>query len=153
MAETVLLIGTRKGLWIGRSADDRKSWSIEGPQLPMEEVAAVGVDPRGGGNRTDGAQPGHDGVTPRLFAGSTNFAYGTRVLHSDDLGHSWQGVPEDAIRFPERTGTTLNRVWQITPGVQPGEAWAGVEPSAVFRSTDWGVTFSMNDALWDHPHR
>jgi len=153
MAETVLLIGTRKGLWIGRSADDRKSWSIEGPQLPMEEVAAVGVDPRGGGNRTDGAQPGHDGVTPRLFAGSTNFAYGTRVLHSDDLGHSWQGVPEDAIRFPERTGNSLNRVWQITPGVQPGEVWAGVEPSAVFRSTDGGVTFTMNDALWDHPHR
>ena len=37
---TVLLIGTRKGLWIGRSDDDRETWTIEGPQLPMEEVAA-----------------------------------------------------------------------------------------------------------------
>src|SRR6478609_9555904 len=101
--QTVLLIGTRKGLWIGRS-DDRETWTIEGPQLPMEEVAAVGVDPRGGPIQADASQaagPEPDGevATPRLFAGSTNFVYGTRVLRSDDLGHSWQSVPEDAIRF------------------------------------------------------
>ncbi len=140
MSETVLLIGTRKGLWIGRSSQGRTSWALDGPQLLMEEVTSVGVDPR-------------PSEQPRLFAGSTSFVYGTRVLHSDDLGATWAAVPQDAIRFPERTGATLAKVWQIAPGVEPGEVWAGTEPSAVFRSTDGGVTFSLNEGLWDHPHR
>ena len=63
------------------------------------------------------------------------------------------GHPADAVRFPERTGTTLARIWQIAPGYQEGEMWAGTEPSALFRSVDGGETFTMNDGLWDHPHR
>ena len=31
--------------------------------------------------------------------------------------------------------------------------WAGTEPGAVFRSTDRGETFTLERALWDHPHR
>lgn len=34
---TICLVGTRKGLWIGRSAD-RAEWSWEGPAFAMEEV-------------------------------------------------------------------------------------------------------------------
>jgi len=141
--EVVLLIGTRKGLFIARSSGGRRQWQVDPPQLRMEETTAVGVDPR----PTAGGEP------PRLFAGSSSWVYGTRVLHSDDLGRTWAAVPDDAIRFPERTGTALAKVWQITPGIADGEVWAGTEPSAVFRSTDGGVTFEMNDGLWDHPHR
>ncbi len=143
MAEVVVLIGTRKGLWVARSSKDRTAWELDPPTLKMEEVAAVGVDPRT-------ATPGSP---PRLFAGSTSYVYGTRLLHSDDGGRSWVGHPADAVRFPERTGTTLARIWQITPGYQEGEMWAGTEPSALFRSVDGGETFTMNDGLWDHPHR
>ena len=138
--EAVVLIGTRKGLWIARSSANRTSWAVDGPKFLMEDVTSVGVDAR------------HT-PRPRLFAGTTSWVYGTRVVHSDDLGDTWEAVPEDAIRFPERTGTTLAKVWQITPGTEPDEVWAGTEPSAVFRSTDGGVTFELNDGLWDHPHR
>jgi photosystem II stability/assembly factor-like uncharacterized protein len=141
--EVVLLIGTRKGLFIARSSGGRSQWQVDPPQLRMEETTAVGVDPR----------PTAGGAPPRLFAGSSSWVYGTRVLHSDDLGQSWAAVPDDAIRFPERTGAALAKVWQITPGIADGEVWAGTEPSAVFRSTDGGMTFEMNDGLWDHPHR
>lgn len=143
MPEVLLLIGTRKGLWVARSSDDRTRWTLGPPLLKMEEVAAVGVDPRASGS----------GTPPRLFAGSTSYVYGTRVLHSDDLGDTFEAPAVDAIRFPERTDTTLARIWQITPGVTAGEMWAGTEPSALFRSVDGGRSFEMNDGLWDHPHR
>ena len=143
MSEVVLLIGTRKGLFVARSSDDRTSWELDPPQLAMEEVASVGVDSR----------TAKDGSPPRLFAGSTSFIYGTRLLHSDDGGRTFVGHPQDAVKFPERTGVALARIWQITPGVADGEVWAGTEPSALFHSVDGGETFTMNDGLWDHPHR
>ncbi len=143
MPEVVVLIGTRKGLWIARSSKDRTEWELDPPQLKMEEVAAVGVDPR----------TAIAGAPPRLFAGSTSFPYGTRLLHSDDGGRTFVGHPADAVKFPERTGVALERIWQITPGVRDGEVWAGTQPSALFHSLDGGETFTMNDALWDHPHR
>ena len=31
--------------------------------------------------------------------------------------------------------------------------YAGTEPGAIFRSTDNGETFSLEQQLWDHPHR
>ncbi|GAA2018519.1 hypothetical protein JL107_14915 [Nakamurella flavida] len=141
MSQTVLLIGTRKGLWVARSDGDRREWRMDPPQLLMENVSAVGVDPRGPG----------DG--PRLYAGSTSWVYGTRVLVSDDLGASFTAGPVDAIRFPERTEATLAAVWQLTPGIGVGEVWAGTEPSALFHSTDGGGSFTLVDGLWDHPHR
>jgi hypothetical protein len=38
MSETIVAIGTRKGLWIARSAD-RSSWTLEAPRFIMSEVA------------------------------------------------------------------------------------------------------------------
>ena len=38
MDGTILLVGTRKGLWIGRSDEARREWEFEGPHFDMEEV-------------------------------------------------------------------------------------------------------------------
>ena len=46
MAETMLMIGTRKGLWIARSTD-RETWSVDGPDEPVNEVHSVAFDTRG----------------------------------------------------------------------------------------------------------
>jgi photosystem II stability/assembly factor-like uncharacterized protein len=75
------------------------------------------------------------------------------VKRSDDLGGSWQETPGGAVRFPEGTDATVERVWQLVPGAEPGVMYAGTEPAAVFRSTDGGETFALERALWDHPHR
>ncbi len=49
MATDVLLaVGTRKGLFLARSGDDRATWTVSGPHLPMEEVSAIGIDKRDG---------------------------------------------------------------------------------------------------------
>lgn len=135
VTQTVLMIGTRKGLWIARS-EDRESWALEGPHFDMEDVYSCCIDRRG------------DGV--RLFAGPSSSWLGPKLMHSDDLGATWQ---EAKIAFPDDTGTSLARVWQITPGFDDTTVFAGTEPGAVFRSDDRGETFELVRGLWDHPHR
>ncbi len=140
--KTVLMVGTRKGLWIGRSDESRQSWAWSGPHFAMQGVYSVMIDRRG--------------ETPRLLAGSSSSWFGPQVYRSDDLGETWQETADGAIRFPEDTGASLASVWQLQPGSPAGDdgvVWAGTEPGAVFRSTDRGETFELVRALWDHPHR
>src|SRR5918992_1542314 len=138
--QAVLLIGTRKGLWVARSLDGRRTWSVDGPDDLMSEVHAVAVDVRG--------------ETPRLFMASRHWHWGPQILHSDNLGRTWERRPEGGIRFPDDTGSSLEAVWAIVPSpAEPGLVWAGTQPSALFRSTDNGVSFEMVRPLWDHPHR
>ena len=134
---TMLFVGTRKGLWIGRS-DDRVTWSFDGPHFQMEEVYSVMLDTRGD--------------RPRLLAGCSSSWFGPQVRLSDDLGTTWRETP-GSVRFPEDTGAALSRVWQLAAGPGDGEVWAGTEPGAVFRSTDAGETFELVRGLWEHPHR
>src|SRR3954470_23682146 len=120
MSSTVVMVGTRKGLWIGSSDESRRDWSWTGPHFDMEEVYSCLVDTRG--------------ESPRLLAGASSSWLGPQVWRSDDLGGVLQGAPNGAIRFPEGTDQTLARVWQLTPGTAPGVVYAGTEPGAVWRS-------------------
>ncbi|REF34882.1 WD40/YVTN/BNR-like repeat-containing protein [Thermasporomyces composti] len=138
---TVLLaIGTAKGLFLARS-DDRERWELSGPHVPMNAVYAVAIDTR--------RQP------PRLLVGAASSHFGPSVTISDDLGETWQESEVAPIAFPADTDATLERVWQIAPGPaeQPDLVYAGVEPSALFRSEDGGRSFELVRGLWDHPHR
>ena len=51
MDGTILLVGTRKGLWIGRSDAERREWEFTGPHFDMEEVYSCMVDTRGSSPR------------------------------------------------------------------------------------------------------
>jgi photosystem II stability/assembly factor-like uncharacterized protein len=137
----LLAIGTRKGLWLARSDDDRRTWHLDGPHLLAQEVAAVGIDVRG--------------ETPRVLAGIQYGHWGPTVMHSDDLGATWEETEHGAIRFPEDTGAALARVWQLRPDSadRPGVVWAGCEPHSLWRSEDGGLTFDLVRGLWEHPHR
>jgi hypothetical protein len=141
MTISLLAIGTGKGLFLGRSDDDRRTWSVTGPHFPMTGVYAVAIDPR------------RDPV--RLLAGVDSSHFGPIVATSDDLGQTWDEPDERPIAFPEDTGTALKRVWQIAPGQadQPDVVYAGTEPQGLFRSTDGGVTYEFIRGLWEHPHR
>ena len=44
---TIVMVGTRKGLWIGRSDEAREEWEFNGPHFDMEEVYSCLVDKRG----------------------------------------------------------------------------------------------------------
>ena len=139
MPSTFVMVGTRKGLWLGHSDHERREWEWTGPHFPMEEVYSVLLDARG--------------ERPRLLAGAASSWLGPQVWRSDDLGATWQETPNGAVTFPEGTGAALARVWQLQPGLDDGVVWAGTEPGAIFRSDDNGETFSLVRGLWDHPHR
>ncbi|MGA8117209.1 MAG: exo-alpha-sialidase [Actinocatenispora sp.] len=140
-AGTVLLaVGTGKGLFLATSAD-RSAWQVTGPHFAMTDVYAIGIDIRP--------------ARPRLLIGMTSEHFGPSVAVSDDLGASWQEPDHAPVSFPEDTGESLARVWQLAPGPadQPDVVYAGVEPSALFRSEDGGRSFALVRGLWDHPHR
>jgi hypothetical protein len=135
--DTIVMVGTRKGLWVGRSDERRAGWSWTGPHFDMMEVYSCMVDTRGG--------------RPRLFAGASSPWTGPQIQVSEDLGATWQAT--GGAHFPEDVDASVERVWQLVPGSTPGVVYAGTEPGAVFRSDDGGETFSLERGLWDHPHR
>lgn len=141
MQHAILLIGTRKGLFVARSDDDRRSWTLDPIRFSTNAVYSVGID----------ARPG----TPRLFTGALNGHFGPTLFHSDDLGATWTEPEHAPIAFPEGSDTALERVWQVAPSTadEPDVVYAGVEPHALFRSEDGGVTFDLVTGLFEHPHR
>ena len=46
MAATLMMIGTRKGLWLARSDEARESWEIDGPHFLMNDVYSCAIDTR-----------------------------------------------------------------------------------------------------------
>ena len=133
-SQVLLLIGTSKGLFL---LDE--SAELKGPFLAGTSVPAAAFDP---GNR-------------RLLASTTNPFWGTGIVASDDLGKTWQQPETPNIQFPADTGAAVTQAWQIAPAGpdQPDVVYVGVEPAALFKSTDGGQTFELVRGLWDHPHR
>ena len=139
--ETLVLVGTTKGLFTLRSEEGRQQFDLTGPSFAGEEVYATCVDTRG--------------AAPKLFAGSVSNHWGPVLRRSDDLGGSWTEDETAALAFPAGSDASLARIWQLAPGPadEPDVIYAGVEPAALFRSDDGGRTFSLVRGLWDHPHR
>jgi photosystem II stability/assembly factor-like uncharacterized protein len=141
METSILLIGTRKGLMIARSTDDRRSWAMDDFQFKNQEVYSVALDTR--------RNP------PRILAGVGTGHWGPLLTYSDDLGKSWTEPEQPPIGFPAGADAAVARVWQIQPaGIdQPDVVYAGVEPHALFKSDDGGESFKLVEGLWQHPHR
>jgi len=139
--DTLVLIGTTKGLFTLRAGPGRERFVLEGPSFPGEEVYSTCIDDRG--------------PHTRLLVGSVSNHWGPVLRRSDDLGATWREEDHAALAFPDDTGASLARIWQLTPGPvdQPDVFYAGVEPAALFRSDDGARTFSLVRGLWDHPHR
>ncbi|MEU8231995.1 exo-alpha-sialidase [Actinoplanes sp. NPDC048967] len=134
----LIAIGTKKGLFLATSEDDRRSWQLSSAHFPGMSIYAVAIDNRG--------------PRPRLLAGVDSSHFGPSVAISDDLGATWEEPDVAPLAFPADAGVAVERVWQITPAAS-GVVYAGVQPSALFRSEDGGRTYELVRALWDHPHR
>jgi hypothetical protein len=129
MAETLLLVGTGKGLFIlkGSPGDE---WSIDGPHFPGRAVYAAFLDQRQGRNV--------------MWAGPVSWHFGAELCRSSDMGSTWDEPEERRIKMPEDTGANLENIWQITAGADNDTLYIGVAPAAMFESRDGGVTWSLN---------
>jgi photosystem II stability/assembly factor-like uncharacterized protein len=139
--DVVLLVGTMKGLFLYRSSAARKRWDVAGPYFPGMPVYAAAFDGRAGRRR--------------IWAAPASMHFGAELAHTDDFGRRWTRSETPLVRFPESSGGTLKNIWQISPGRadEPDTIYCGVEPSALFVSRDGGRTWSLNEGLWNHPHR
>ena len=138
--DVLLMVGTVKGLFFLRSNAARSRWDAGGPYFHGQPVYSLAYDGRNGRHR--------------LWA-STSSIWGTVLRSSDDFGKTWTNPLEANLKFPADSGTSLKNIWQISLG-RPGEPdvlYCGVEPAALFESRDAGENWSLNRALFDHPHR
>ena len=132
--ETELLVGTRKGLFVLRG--------LRGSALQIAARHFEGVT-------CEFAL--RDLRTGTYYASVTSFQYGPSLYYTDDPLGTWERA--DGPVFPEEAGASLERIWIIRPGVEPGVMWAGVAPAALFRSEDAGRTWALNRGLWEDPSR
>lgn len=139
--DILLLVGTMKGAFILRSDGARRRWNVGGPYFPGSAVYAMAYDGRAG--------------RQRLWAAPASMHWGSLVVSSDDFGRTWTDPEEAPVKFPETAETALKQIWQITPGRddEPDTLYCGVEPAALFRSSDAGESWSLVEGLWNHPQR
>jgi photosystem II stability/assembly factor-like uncharacterized protein len=137
MAERIILcIGTKKGLFVAEAAKSRRSFALRGPFGPGVAVYAALIDTRG---------------TPRLYASSCNAFFGMKVLLSTDLGKKFKET-KSAPAFPKEDGRALANIWSLEAGSDRKDLTCGVEPAALFRSTDGGDSWEMVPGISNHEH-
>lgn len=134
--DTVVMAGTRKGLFLFQSRD-RRRWRALPPSFAGVPVNHAVLDPR-------------DGRT--VWAAVNSMHWGPTVARTRDLGARWQR-PKEGPRFPEGSGRSVDKVWHVAPGLDEGEVWAGVEPAGLFRSGDGGQTWEGVEGLNERPDR
>ena len=138
--DSLLLVGTVKGAFLLRSSAQRVRWELGGPYFHGHNVYALAYDSRAG--------------RQRIWASAQSY-WGANLRWSDDFGKSWTNPQQAPIRFPAETSLSLKNIWQITPGREdePEKLYCGVEPAALFESSDGGESWSLNRSLFNHPHR
>ncbi|PWT75661.1 MAG: glycosyl hydrolase [Chloroflexi bacterium] len=136
--DTVLLVGTKRGLFL-LSSGDRETWTCESPSLGGRRIYSAVLDQRAG---------------TRIFAAENGDFFGTFLRYSDDLGSTWH-EPAQGIAFSPESGRSLTNIWTIVPGrpEHPGVVYAGVDPASLWMSSDGGETWAINTGLESHPTR
>lgn len=150
-----LLVSTRKGLVIGRS-EDRARWEFGETHFPGWQIDYTVRDPR----------------TGRLLVAASHEQWGPHLHRSDDDGATWEEAPApefhgetysyadwnfatDSWDDAQTHAASLARVWTIEPGhaEAPGVIYAGVDPAALFISSDGGESWELCRSLWEHETR
>jgi BNR/Asp-box repeat protein len=159
--DVLLLVGTMKGAFVLRSDKARQDWEVGGPYFPGRAIYAMTYDDRNGRHR--------------LWAAVNSSFWGSYLSSSDDFGKTWTEPEAYGVKFPQKepaaaapmqdanpasnpaagADPALKQIWQITLGHpdEPDTLYCGVEPAALFKSTDAGETWSLVQGLYDHPHR
>src|SRR4051794_30591327 len=129
MPKTVLLVGTRKGLFLLESDGDRRDWTTRGPLCDGWGVYQAILDETG-----------------TIYAAATSEWHGAGVWRSSDLGETWE-FSSEGIEYAEGSDLKVNKVSGIA--ATPGRLLVGAENIGLFESRDGAKTFSLVSTLDD----
>ncbi|HSK14557.1 MAG TPA: hypothetical protein VK915_00155 [Gaiellaceae bacterium] len=130
MSKTVLLVGTRKGLFLLES-DDRRSWELRGPLCENWPIFHAVDDPASG----------------TIYAAGASEWHGASIWRSADLGETWTQSSE-GLAYGDGD-LKLSKVAGLT--VAHGRLFAGAENPGIFESRDGGETWSLLSTLAGQP--
>lgn len=136
----VLLVGTRKGLFVLRSDAQREHWRVEGPDLPGYEIQRAFLDPR----------------RPRTgWALAEHPVWGKHICRSEDGGRTWQPLAELPRHRLDEGDASIKMLWSLAPGAdaEPDTLYAGIEPPGLFVSRDAGQSWQPLAAFNGHATR
>jgi photosystem II stability/assembly factor-like uncharacterized protein len=140
LTRTLLMIGTRKGLFLLASERDRSAWRIRGPFCESWPIYHAIHDPGSG----------------TIFAAAASDWHGSAVWRSSDLGETW-AFSSEGIGFPDDDPRSVSKL--STLAVQDGRVLVGAEAPGIFASGDGGESWSLLTTLagqpgseaWDDP--
>jgi len=129
----VVLVGTRKGVFLLESDASRRAFDVRGPFCEGWPVYHAIHDPESGG----------------IYAAAASEWHGAAIWRSPDLGETWElsseglGYDGDDLRLSKVSGLA----------VAHGRVLAGGEAAGLFESRDGGVTWSLLSTLDGQPGR
>ena len=98
MSKSMLLVGTRKGLFV-LDSDDRRDWSVRGPYCESWPIYHAVLD------RDSGT----------IYAAAASEWLGSAIWRSPDLGETWEHSSE-GLGYPEEDGgLRLSKVSHVMP--------------------------------------
>ena len=145
-----LWIATRKGLF--RYENISGHWQITQRAFPAENVTMMLHDPRDGS----------------VYVALNHGHFGGKMHRSRDEGQTWQEIavpkypPLPEGRKPDINAMNgkeipwnLQYIGGLEPGGndRPGVLWCGTIPGGLFKSTDHGDSWQINQPLWNDPAR
>ena len=131
---TELVVGTKKGLFV-----------LEGSLADGFELTARAF----GGEPVEYAM--RDRRSGRLLAAVTSAFYGPKIFTADEPGGDWEQA--NGVALPAAGEVALERIWVIASGEADGTLYAGGDPGVLFESRDGGLSWELNQGLWEHPSR
>jgi hypothetical protein len=133
MARVIVMVGTKKGVFLLESDEQRSKWEVRGPFCETWPINHVNYEPS----------------TRTIFAAGGSPWFGSAVWRTKDFGETWTHSSEGLTYGDD--GPKLIQLWNITPS--HGSIYVGAEPAGLFRSDDDGETFVHVEGLRNHPTR
>lgn len=134
MTRVLLLVGTRKGLFLLESDERRADWRVRGPLCEGWSVYHAIFDPD----------------ARAIYAAAASDWHGAAVWRSGDLGETWE-LSSEGLSYGEDGELRLSKVSGLAAG--HGRVLAGAEAAGVFESRDGGATWSLLSTLDGQPGR
>ncbi len=100
-----------------------------------------------------------------IYAALDHGHFGPKLSRSTDGGKTWQactpprfpprpeGAPPELDPHGRPLPWSVQRIWALESGSEPGELWCGTIPGALFHSRDGGMSWQFVQSLWDEPGR